>query len=126
MNVQADDDDFSDGLVETWLKGKLQPVVDEELHYTTETYPGNVLPELNTGDEPVRVPLVIYFGGERKIVGDAVVTGDKIEAFIDPAKGRNIADAITRGVIQTVSVQFNAPPAIPVLENGHVRWKKDY
>lgn len=83
--------------------------------------------ELSSSPEPVRVPLVIYVGDDRRIVGDAIVKGNEIEAFIEPAKGRDLVRLVQDGTINSVSVTFNAPPAIPVLgENGHVRWKKDY
>jgi hypothetical protein len=81
------------------------------------------------GDLPARVPLVIYIGDERKIVGDAVVRQDGIiEAHVDPPKGRHLAELVTIGMIRDVSVTFNAPPAVPILDpdTGHVRWKKDY
>ena len=83
--------------------------------------------ELESGPMPVRVPLVIYIGEERRIIGDAVVKGNEIEAFIDPPKGRTLAKAIEQGVIDNVSVTFNPPPAVPVLnEDGHVQWRKTY
>ena len=80
-------------------------------------------------DLPARVPLVIYIGDERRIVGDAVVMPDgQIEAHVDPPKGRHLAELIQNDIIKNVSVTFNAPPAVPFFDpvTGHVRWKKDY
>jgi hypothetical protein len=76
----------------------------------------------------VHVPLQLYIGNQRKIVGEAVVTESGIEAYIDSASYRETAEIlyemITDGVIQGVSVSFNAPPAIPMYENGTIRWMK--
>lgn len=113
MNVQADDDDFPEGLF--------------YFYRTSEYVPVESVPEPPAGEEPVRVPLVIYIGDDRKIIGDAIVKQDgEIEAFIDPVKGRDLAHLVERGILQNVSITFNAPPAIPQLEDGHIRWKKDY
>lgn len=78
------------------------------------------------GSEEVHVPLVIYIGDERKIIGEARVIGNCVEAYIIPADGNDLARMVTNGIIQDVSVSFNAPPAVPVDENGHIRWLKTY
>lgn len=85
--------------------------------------------EINLGppDEPVRVPLVIYIGGIKRIIGDALVRGNMVEAYIDPVKGRTLERSIIDGTLTTVSIEFNPAPAVPVLnEDGHVTWRKDY
>lgn len=54
------------------------------------------------------VPLVVYIGGERRIVGDAEVVGNEIHAHI--AEGGHLERMISDGVISTVSVGFEIPP----------------
>lgn len=69
--------------------------------------------EIPGGNKPVRVPLVIYIGGERRIVGSAVVTGKEVECHINPDVNSDIlADLIKKEVIKNVSISFNAIPAI--------------
>lgn len=79
---------------------------------------------LGPPDTQLRVPLVIYIGSKRRVVGDAVVRGNNIEAFIDPVKGRTLERAVIDGTLQNVSVELNPAPAVPVLEDGHVHWRK--
>jgi hypothetical protein len=78
----------------------------------------------------VHVPLVVYIGNQRRILGEAVVTGDGIEAYIAEENHgdavRFLVEMITHGVIQNVSVTFNAPPAIPVYKDGNITWVKNY
>lgn len=78
------------------------------------------------GDKPLKVPLVLYIGEERKIIGEAVVTGDEITAYVTPQRDHILRDLIENDVIQSVSVTFNAPPAIPVFKDGTVRWVRHY
>lgn len=76
---------------------------------------------------PVKVPLVIYIGEERRIIGEAIVVGNRVEAYITPADEPEVlCRMVENGLIQNVSVAFNAPPAIPVGENGDIRWVKNY
>jgi hypothetical protein len=78
-------------------------------------------------DGPVKVPLTIYIGEERRIIGEAVVTGNKVEAYIVPADGDVLPRLVNDGTVQNVSVSFNEPPATPIVDdNGHIRWRKDY
>jgi hypothetical protein len=85
------------------------------------------VPEPRASSDSVEVPLVIYIGDIRRIIGRAVVTGGEVEAYIDPELGTaNLVDMITDGVIQGVSVTFNAPPATPVYKDGTIRWEKNY
>jgi hypothetical protein len=83
--------------------------------------PVTALPE-----EPVHVPLVVYVGDEKKVIGDAVVKGDQISAFIEPAVGECLEKLLEHGVIQNISVTFNAPPSVPILRDGTIRWVKSY
>lgn len=77
--------------------------------------------------EPLRVPLVIYIGDVKRIIGEALVTGPKVEAYITPAEDTDVLERMVRDrVITNVSVAFNAPPAIPVMRDGNIRWEKDY
>jgi hypothetical protein len=77
--------------------------------------------------DPVEVPLVIYIGNLRRIIGRAVVTGGEVSAYIDPSLGTaDLEHMITDGIIQGVSVSFNAPPATPVYKDGTIRWEKNY
>ncbi len=99
---------------EEWLKDKTRPVVDEELARSPE-------------QEPVRVPLTIYIGEERHILGEAVVVGNHVTAHVLPGVGRTLGDLVQNGLIQNVSVAFNAPPATPVLtEAGKIKWVRNY
>jgi hypothetical protein len=81
------------------------------------------MPGLNT--EPVTVPLVIYIGDERRIIGEANVVCGVVEAHIHPATegSKDLADLITGDVIRSVSLTFNAPPALPFFEDGRVKWR---
>jgi hypothetical protein len=100
--------------VEEWLKDRTRPVVDEELGHSL-------------AHEPVRVPLTVYIGEERHILGEAVVVGNHVKAYILPGVGKDLGDLVQNGLIQNVSVTFNAPPATPVLtETGTIKWVKHY
>jgi hypothetical protein len=77
--------------------------------------------------EPVHVPLVIYIGGVRRIIGDATVEGEQVAAHIhDEEPAKELCHLIENGVIQSVSVAFNAPPSTPVWKDGSIRWEKNY
>lgn len=100
--------------------------MDEDLHVT-----GDVpdIPKQPTAGDRRRVPLEVYIGGIRRIVGHAEIEGDRIDAYIDPKAdiGQILVDLVTDGIIQTVSVAFNAPPATPVVDkDGRVNWHKNY
>jgi hypothetical protein len=100
--------------------------MDEHLHVT-----GDVpdIPRQPTAGDRRRVPLTVYIGGIKRIVGYAEVEGDQINAYIDPKAdiGQILVNLVTDGVIQTVSVAFNAPPATPVVgKDGQVNWLKNY
>jgi hypothetical protein len=100
--------------------------MDEHLHVTGDTPD---IPKQPTAADRRRVPLTVYIGGIKRIVGYAEVEGDQINAYIDPKAdiGQILVDLVTDGVIQTVSVAFNAPPATPVIEDGgRVIWRKNY
>ena len=88
--------------------------------------PEEALRELNH----VHVPLTVYIGDERRIIGEAVVTGNQIEAYIDqgshPESTGLLCRMIQDGIIQDVSVTFNAPPATPVCRDGSIRWVRNY
>lgn len=99
--------------VEAWVKDKLRPIVDEEL----------ARPE----HEPVRVPLTIYIGEERHILGEAVVIGNHVKAYVLPGIGRELGDLVRNGLIQNISVAFNAPPATPkITPEGRIKWVQNY
>lgn len=99
--------------VEKWVKDRTRPIVDEEL--------------ARSGHEPVRVPLTIYIGEERHILGEAVVVGNHVSAYVLPGIGKTLGDLVQNGLIQNVSVAFNAPPATPVVtEAGTIKWVRNY
>jgi hypothetical protein len=98
---------------------------EREIVHLEDLPEGTVIPDPIT-EESIRVPLTIYVGEERRILGHAIVTGNDVQAYYDPVADQPLLQAIQHGTIQSVSLQFNAPPAIPVLEDGHVRWKKAY
>jgi hypothetical protein len=82
-----------------------------------------------TPDEPeedVTVPLVIYIGGERRILGHAVITGDEVQCFMDGNNAFGLLEGIRKGWLTHLSVQINPPPATPVVRDGHVTWVTDY
>ncbi len=95
-------------------------------------HPEEILEDINVAVEarpsgPVHVPLVIYIGDERKILGDAIIAGNQVEAFIHPGENsKTLGDLVEEGIIQSISVAFNAPPSTPVLKDGTIRWMKSY
>jgi len=100
--------------------------MDEHLHVTGEAPD---IPKQSTPGDRRRVPLTVYIGGIKRIVGYAEVEGDQIEAYIDPKADivQALLDLVADGVIQTVSIAFNAPPATPVIDDGgRVIWHKNY
>lgn len=99
--------------VEKWVKDKTRPIVDEEL--------------ARSESEPVRVPLTVYIGEERHILGEAVVVGNHVKAYVLPGIGKDLGDLVQNGLIQNISVAFNAPPATPILtEAGRIKWVRNY
>jgi hypothetical protein len=100
--------------VEEWVKDRTRPIVDEELARSTE-------------HEPVRVPLTIYIGEERHILGEAVVVGNHVRCYILPGIGKDLGDLVQNGLIQNVSVAFNTPPATPkITPAGRIKWVRNY
>jgi hypothetical protein len=86
-----------------------------------------------TPDEPeedVTVPLVIYIGGERRVLGHAVVTSEEVQCFLDESRSAELLEEIREGIregwLKNLSVQINPPPATPVVRDGHVTWVTDY
>lgn len=77
-------------------------------------------------EENITVPLVIYVGDERRVIGDAVITGGEVRCFVDKIRGGKILEEIREERLTSLSVEINPPPATPVLRDGHVRWVKDY
>jgi hypothetical protein len=110
--------------VEEWIKEKTRHIVDEELSRSSAAageVPG--LPE----HQPVRVPLTIYIGEERHILGEAEVVGNQVFAYVLPGIGRDLGDLIRNGSIQNMSVAFNTPPSTPkVTDGGRIRWIRNY
>lgn len=87
-------------------------------------------------EDRLTVPLTVYIGGKRRIIGTARVEGDQIEAYINPKSyldpeasnaGQELLQLIIDGVIMDVSIAFNAPPATPVVtKDGKIDWLKNY
>ena len=103
---------------------------DEPMHVTGIDPSLSVPKQPRPGDRR-RVPLTVYIGGIRRIIGEAVVEDDgRIEAYIDPKAdiGQALVDLVQEGVLQTVSIAFNAPPATPRIdpETGAISWHKNY
>lgn len=101
---------------------------DDPMHVTGEIPD---IPRQLRGEDRRRVPLTIYIGGVRKIIGFAVVEDDgKVEAWIDPKAeiGDALIDLVQSGTVQTMSLAFNAPPATPRVnqETGQIDWLKNY
>lgn len=90
------------------------------------------IPRQLKGDDRRRVPLTVYIGGVRRIIGVAVVENDGgVEAYIDPKAdyGQALIDLVQGGVLQTMSLAFNAPPATPYIDPNdpeHIQWLKNY
>ena len=87
------------------------------------------VPKQLTRDDRRRIPLTVYIGGVKRLVGVAVMEGDEVEAYIDPKADivEALVDLVSSGVLQTVSIAFNAPPATPVINNeGQINWHKNY
>ncbi len=99
--------------------------MDEELINIRGEIPGPRDPG-RPKEEPIRVPLVIYIGDERKIIGEADVVGDKVTGYIDPQLGKDLGSLVNDGTIQNVSVAFNAPPSTPVCRDGRIKWIRNY
>jgi hypothetical protein len=101
----------------------------EHPHVTGEI-PG-IPKQPNPGDRR-KLPLTVYIGGVRRIVGEAVIEDDgRVEAYIDPKAdiGQALIDLVTDGVLQTVSIAFDAPPATPWIDPKdpeHIQWLKNY
>lgn len=64
--------------------------------------------------EPKKVPLVIYVGGERRIIGTATITDNEVASYIDRDDGQELERLIQSGIIGSVSITFKSDgPAIP-------------
>lgn len=91
-------------------------------------------PELDAVPESLKegktVPLVIYIGETRKIVGTATVYGDNIIGHLDEEKDEGLAKLIQEGVITSASLSFKtAGPAYPAFsldEGPHNRIQERY
>jgi hypothetical protein len=84
---------------------------------------------MSENGKPSRIPLDIYIGGIKKISGEAEVTESHFKAFVDSRREPELTEIvrlIENGIIQNVAVVFNAPPATPVLKDGHARWEKNF
>lgn len=77
-------------------------------------------------EEDITVPLVIYIGDERRIVGNAVVTGTEVRCFVHASRSGDVLKWIRERVITNLSVTVNPPPATPLVIDGKVKWVKDY
>ena len=99
----------------------------EHPHVTGEI-PG-IPKQPNPGDRR-KLPLTVYIGGVRRIIGEAVIEDDgRVEAYIDPKAdiGQALINLVTDGVLQTVSIAFDAPPATPAIDtDGRIKWLKNY
>lgn len=103
--------------------------MDEEHLHVTGDIPS--IPKQPTPGDRRMVPLTIYIGGVRRIIGEAVLEDDgRVEAYIDPSKteiGKALVDLVQTGVLQTCSIAFNAPPATPRIKaDGNIDWIKNY
>lgn len=102
--------------------------MNEERLFVTGEHPD--IPKQPTPGDRRMVPLTVYIGGIRRIIGEAVIEDDgRFEAYLDPKTeiGDALVDLVQSGVLQTASLAFNAPPATPVVDNeGHVEWHKNY
>ena len=62
------------------------------------------------------VPLVIWIGEEKRIVGEATVIGNIVHGQIDEIDGAVLIQMITEGVVDELTVSFkNSEPVHPVL-----------
>lgn len=81
-------------------------------------------------EEDITVPLVIYIGDERRIVANAVVTGEEVRCFVHESRRGDflgdIMDWIRREEVNGLSVTINPPPATPLVIDGKVKWVTDY
>lgn len=77
-------------------------------------------PRANAGDlEPLKVPLVVYVDGERKIIGEAVVDGETIYGTIGEDAGEKVVNYIDRGLGEFSIGHFPfTPPPIDVMQLG--------
>jgi hypothetical protein len=103
--------------------------MDEERLHVTGEVPA-IPKQLKPGDRR-RIPLTIYIGGVRRIIGEAVLEDDgRVECYIDPKAdlGDALIDLVQSGVLQTMSLAFNAPPATPRVDpkSGRIDWLKNY
>lgn len=56
---------------------------------------------------PQTVPLKVYIGTDRRIVGTATIVGNEITGQLDFEEGDVLAQFVERGVIGGVTVSFN-------------------
>jgi len=79
------------------------------------------------GEDDQRVPLVIYFGEERHVIGEAIVRRDgTAEVSVNSNAGPDLAELLQSGAVRGVcfSVHPDIPP--PVYRDGTIRWERDY
>jgi hypothetical protein len=98
--------------VEGWLKNKLQPVVDEwrNLSEEQEEQLEKVAKDILAG--PKTVDLVMYLGGERKIVGKATVVEGVVFANVDEKlmDANEITAAVTNGLVESLTLSVQMVP----------------
>jgi hypothetical protein len=65
-------------------------------------------------NEPFKtVPLAIYVGGTRRIIGTATVIGEEVTCWIDEdSESANLSQMITAGIIDDVTLSFKIPPPV--------------
>jgi hypothetical protein len=102
--------------VERYLRGIAfgEPEIVGEIPDLPDGFTFQALP-----GSPQTVPLTIYIGEEKHIVGTATVIGRKVHAQITSRDGRHLEQLVQQGIIDGVSVYFStvgpAMPAHPVL-----------
>jgi len=76
-------------------------------------------PRAHTGDlDPIKVPLVVYVDGERKVIGEAVVDGETIYGSVGEDVGEKLVNYIDRGLGEFSIGRF--PFVLPPNELKHL------
>lgn len=66
--------------------------------------------------------LDVYVNNERLISGMAKIVGNDIKAYLDDFPETQTLECLAKqGIINSVSVIFNAPPAVPVYDEAKNR-----
>ena len=72
---------------------------------------GKIKLDTSTPAEPKTVPLVIWVGEEKRIVGEATVIGNTVHGQVDEVDGAGLIQMITEGVVDGLAVSFkNSEP----------------